>query len=62
MPIHAVPVDPPRVAATDVELDDAELVLGLVRGAQALAIPIRTLSAFEVVNTRLGDLPIAPTW
>ncbi len=62
MPVHAVPVDPVLVSASEAELLGAELVLGLARGDEALAVPISLLANYEVLNSRVGDLPIAPTW
>jgi len=62
MPVYPVPVDPPIVAAKDAKLADDELVLGVVADGQAMAFPVRTLSRFEVVNSRVGKTPVAPTW
>ena len=62
MPVHRVPVDPPLVPASEVALADDEIVLGLVRDGRAAAFPIRTLSAFEVLNSSVAGHPIAPTW
>ncbi len=62
MRVHPVPVDPPIVAAKDAKLAEDELVLGVVADGQAMAFPVRTLSRFEVVNSRVGKTPVAPTW
>ncbi|MCH7752234.1 MAG: DUF3179 domain-containing protein [Planctomycetes bacterium] len=62
MPVHAVPVDPPMVEASSADLADDELVLGLVLDGEAAAFPIRFLAMFEVVNSRVGKTPVAPTW
>jgi len=62
MAVHEVPVDPPLVAADDARLADEELVLGIERGGEAVAFPISTLANFEVLNSRIGELPVAPTW
>lgn len=62
MPVHAVPVDPPIVSASSADLADDELVLGLVLDGEATAFPIRFLAMFEVVNSRVGKTPVAPTW
>ena len=62
MTIREVPVDPKTVAANEVDLEDDELVLGLVVDGQPIAYPIRYLAMFEVVNDRVGNTPLAPTW
>ena len=62
MPVLAVPVDPTFVAASDAGLAETELVLGLQRGDATVAFPISSLASFEVINARVGDLPVAPTW
>lgn len=60
--VHEVPVDLPTVSAAQAPLQDDELVLGVVVGDRAVAYPIRYLALFEVVDHRLGDTPLAPTW
>lgn len=60
--VHEVPVDPPSVSAGDAELDDDELVLGVVVDGRAMAYPIRYLAASEVLDDRVGETPLAPTW
>ena len=62
MKVHAAPVDPPMVRAEDASLDDGELVLGLALDGQAAAYPIRYLALYEIVNDRIGQTPIAPSW
>ena len=62
MPVHSVPVDPPSVAADEADLDEDELVLGVLIGGRAMAYPIRYLSLYEVVNDRIGKTPITPSW
>jgi len=62
MRVHEVPVDPETVSADEVDLEDNELVLGLVIEGQPIAYPIRYLAMFEVINDRVGDTPLAPTW
>ncbi len=62
MRVHEVPVDPKTVSADEVTLEDNELVLGLVIEGQPIAYPIRYLAMFEVINDRVGDTPLAPTW
>jgi hypothetical protein len=47
-------------AARQMTADEA--VLGLRLGDQARAYPLGYLSAHEIVNDRLGDVPIAVTW
>ena len=62
MPVYESPVDLPIVAATEADLDDHALVMGMVRDGKAMAWPIRYLAMYEVVNSSAGDLPVAPTW
>lgn len=62
MSIHEVPVDPKTVSADQVDFADDELVLGLVVDGKPIAYPVRYLAMFEVVNDRVGDTPLTPTW
>jgi len=62
MAVHEAPVDPPLVGADEVALAADELVLGIERDGEAVAFPISTLANFEVLNSRIGKLPLAPTW
>lgn len=62
MSVHEVPVDPKTVSAAEAQLEDDELVLGLVIEDQTIAYPIRYLAMFEVINDRVGGTPLAPTW
>ena len=62
MPVHTVPVDPPLIGAKDARLGEDELVLGIEHDGQTVAFPIRYLALYEVVNSRVGKLPVAPTW
>lgn len=62
VPVHPVPVDPPSVLASEAALGDDELVLGVALGSQAVAYPIRYLALYEVLDDRVGETPIAPTW
>ena len=62
MSVHEVPVDPKSVPADEAQLEDDELVLGLVIEGRPIAYPIRYLAMFEVINDRVGDTPLAPTW
>ncbi len=60
--VHEVPTDLPTVPAEEAPLEDDDLVLGVVVDAQAVAFPIRYLAMFEVVDSRVGETPVAPTW
>ena len=62
MPVYESPVDLPIVEAADSGLADDELVMGMVKDGKAMAWPIRYLAMYEVVNSSIGDLPVAPTW
>lgn len=62
MEVHEAPVDLPTVAAGAVELEEDELVIGVVVDGHAVAYPVRYLALSEVVNDRVGDTPIAPSW
>lgn len=59
-------VRPPVVAADKVtkQVDDRELVLGVVVKDQARAYPINMLTGprREIINDTLGNRPIAATW
>ncbi len=59
-------VRPPVVAADKVtqQVDDRELVLGVVVKGQARAYPINMLTGprREIINDTLGGRPIAATW
>ncbi len=39
-----------------------DLVLGVVVDGKAMAYPIRYLAMSEVLNDRVGDTPLAPSW
>ncbi len=62
MAVHPVPVDPRRVPASEAGLADDELVLGVEVAGRPVAYPVRYLALYEVVNDRVGDTPLAPTW
>jgi hypothetical protein len=62
MPVFTVPVNPLRLPASEVDLPDNDLVLGIVAGGKAVAYPVRYLALSEVVDDQIGDLPVAPTW
>jgi hypothetical protein len=49
-------------AAAQALLPPDDLVVGFARGHQAHAYPLRLLSYHEVVNDRVGDVPVAITW
>ncbi len=60
--VHQVPSDLPSVAAEAADLSDTDLVLGVVVNGKPVAFPVRYLAMFEVVNSRVGGTPLAPTW
>ena len=60
--VHAVPVDPPSVPASEAKLPDDDLVLGVFVDGKAMAYPIRYLAVSEVVDDRVGTTALAPTW
>lgn len=62
MKVHPVPVQPRTVPADEVDLPDDELVLGMVADGRAVAYPVRYLALSEVVNDRVGEAAITPTW
>ncbi len=62
MAVHEAPVDLPLVSVAEANLQDDDLVLGVVLDGQATAYPIRFLALSEVVNGTAGKTPVAPTW
>ena len=62
MGVHEAPLDLPLVSVADADLQDDDLVLGVVLDGQATAYPIRFLALSEVVNGTAGKTPVAPTW
>lgn len=62
MPVSEAPVDLPSVPADKARLKDNDLVLGIVVDGQAMAYPVRYLALYEVVDSRVGQTPVAPTW
>ena len=60
--VHPVPVDPPSVSAEEADLPDDDLVLGVVVDGKPMAYPIRYLALTEILDDRVGDTPIAPSW
>lgn len=57
-------VNPQIVFATEADLRDDDMILGVVFNGQARAYPVNYMNGplNEVVNDQLGGLPIAPTW
>ena len=62
MDVFEVPVNPLWASADAVQLEDNELVLGVVVDGQAVAYPLRWLSLYEALNDRIGDAHLTPTW
>lgn len=62
MDVFEVPLNPLQVAAEDVQLDDNELVLGVVVNGQAMAYPLRWLALYEALNDQVGNAHLTPTW
>ncbi len=60
--VHRTPANLPFLETTQVKLRNRDLVLGVSRGGQHWALPIRFLALYEVINMRLGKLPVAATW
>jgi len=60
--VHPVPVNPPSVSADEAGLPDDDLVLGVVVDGKPMAYPIRYLAMSEILDDRVGDTPIAPSW
>ena len=50
------------VPAEKADLDDLDLVVGLLIGVEARAYPVRLLSLHEVVNDQVGGYKITVTW
>lgn len=57
-------IDSPQFVAADAAtfLDDDDLVMGITRAGISRAYPTRILNYHEIVNDRIGDLPVAVTW
>lgn len=51
-----------RGEAAAAQMTADEPVLGLRLGGEARAYPLGYLSAHEIVNDRLGEIPVAVTW
>ena len=50
------------VKVDQADLNDNDLVLGVMKNGTAVAFPIRFLAMYEVVDSNVGKLPVAPTW
>lgn len=62
MPVFEVPVDPPSVPADEAPLSAEDLVLGVVVDGEPRAYPIRWVAEHEVIDDRVGEVPLAATW
>lgn len=70
MVLAASEIDIPAIQAEDdyfvqvekVDLEDTDLVVGLLIGSIPRAYPVHLLSLHEVVNDRVGERAIAVTW
>ena len=54
--------DPVFVSATEAEVPDDAWVLGVEGRGAAKAYSLNLLNRHEIVNDRIGDLPIAAVW
>jgi hypothetical protein len=54
--------DPEFVGATEAELPDDAWVLGVAGRGAAKAYSLNLLNRHEIVNDRIGDLPVAAVW
>jgi len=50
------------VSVDQAPLEDKDLVLGIVKDGQAVAYPVRFLAMSEIVDSEVGNTPVAPTW
>ena len=57
-------VDPEIVSAAEVDIDDDDMVMGIVINGEARAYPVNYMNGpfNEVVNDELGGQAIAPSW
>ena len=62
MGVYAVPVDPESLPPGEADLEDREIILGVVQDNHPMAYPIRYLALPEVLNDRIGQVSLAPTW
>ncbi len=54
--------NPVFVGATEAELPDDAWVLGVAGRGAAKAYSLNLLNRHEIVNDRIGDLPVAAVW
>ena len=54
--------DPEFVSADGADLDDGELVIGVEINGESRAYPVGPLNYREMVNDRVGGVPILVTW
>lgn len=62
MKVHPSPTELTSVGAADAPLTDEDLVLGVIVDGRAMAYPVRYLAMYEIVDDRVGETPIAPSW
>ena len=56
-------ISPKYVAAAKADfMRDEDLMIGLAYKGEARAYPLRIMSWHELVNDRLGDLPVLVSW
>ena len=56
-------IDAPRfVKAAEAEIPDDAWVLGVASRGEAKAYSLNLLNHHEIVNDRIGDLPVAAVW
>ncbi len=57
-------VNPEIVSADEVDLDDGDMIMGIVLSGEARAYPVNYMNGpnNEVVNDTLGGQAIAPSW
>lgn len=56
------PTDPEFSTAEEADLDPMELVIGLQVGDEVKAYPISAMAPLEILNDRIGGMPVAVTW
>ena len=65
LPQDAIPalIKPTYLAASEAsDINDHEMVIGVVINGDARAYPLSTLSAHEIVDDDIGGQPVAVTW
>lgn len=62
MKVHPSPTELTSVGAGDAPLADEDLVLGVIIDGRAMAYPVRYLAMYEIVDDRVGETPVAPSW